>query len=1119
MSNPSIYALLVGVDRYDNPQQAPNLRGCVADTQAMYNFLTTRLQVPEDRILWLTSTLEGSEPAEQRATRENIIRGWQQHLTKAGEGDQVFFHYSGHGAQAKTIDPVNEPDGFDETIVPADSRTPGVFDILDKELAALIAGVEANGAKVTAFMDCCHSGSGTRKVIDVDENAPRTRLAAGDDRERPMSTVITPPSGTRSISGPKGPSGMLPLSQHVLLAGCRDEELSHEYRSPETGQWQGATTYFLMKKLAGYQPGMTWGEVHDYVQSNVHAVYARQSPQLEGPGEIEVFGGVGERMASYVKVAQVDPNDANFVQLAAGAAVGLSKGSRVAIYGSGGDRTGTPLVRATVDDVQVDHSWAKLDAPISVDLGSRAVVTSLGEDSTVYKVATDDVDVQAVASMGSALFVVVPASTDTADFRVQVINGHYSIQDGAGTQLVHAMPPATVEGAGVVVNNLDHLAKFHNTRTLHNPVAYSELAGKVKLDIVTGDYTRSGLQNTRSIRNAGNEATIMSGSPIQISLTNNHTETLYMAILYLRSDFGVEIYWPSRGVNEAVPPGTTVPLAPIGLTLSDERLAKGVEIFKVIATKQPTEFNGLEMAALNKPEPGGRRGIIALGGASADDNWTTTQVEIMVMAATQDITLPAGTDEVDVGTTLELTVKKPKGFFGKLLAGIFGGGSRAAGEITGGVALPPGMSGLNADRYFVPVGMGAGGTRAADSAPAVLELSAEPSQLQAITADDPMTLQVNVENDPNIAGLLPIAYDGEFYYIAGEPTPATGARSVASDKRSLAVSIDFLPVPDAKADDEDADTRDLKRTVSLFLYKIMHNDLPPGMGVRKADLDGRGQAAYAAVHPDDVRTARRVALMVHGFTSDTEWLVWHAWPWAKNHGYDLCLTYDYETFNTGFKENGRLLHEQLVALGFGPNDGVKLDIFCHSMGTQVSRAMIELWGGADFVDRVFMGGALNAGSALARAGKLLPWLSTVMLNGGAITVPPVMVAAWALKKISDLAVGVQDMDPNSEFFQEINGSTKTINVPYFVQIGTNSGMASQSVNWTRLFTKAGIMKGVDMGLDAVLGGDNDIAVGVNSAKAVLGGKYPNATVAVTSGNHFHYFVDSESKSILEGWVA
>ncbi len=41
------------------------------------------------------------------------------------------------------------------------------------------------------------------------------------------------------------------------------------------------------------------------------------------------------------------------------------------------------------------------------------------------------------------------------------------------------------------------------------------------------------------------------------------------------------------------------------------------------------------------------------------------------MAASQDIALPEGTDEVDAGTTLDITVKKPKGFFGKLLAGSF----------------------------------------------------------------------------------------------------------------------------------------------------------------------------------------------------------------------------------------------------------------------------------------------------------------------------------------------------------------------------------------------------------------------------------------------------------------
>ena len=166
-------------------------------------------------------------------------------------------------------------------------------------------------------------------------------------------------------------------------------------------------------------------------------------------------------------------------------------------------------------------------------------------------------------------------------------------------------------------------------------------------------------------------------------------------------------------------------------------------------------------------------------------------------------------------------------------------------------------------------------------------------------------------NDPNIAGLLPIAYDGEFFYIAGSPAEATGTRSVDSDKRSMAVTVDFLPVPVGGDDAGEVGTRDLKRTVNLLIYKIMHNDLPPGLGVRQASLDAGGQPAYAPVTPEHVRAARRIVLMVHGFTSDTGWLVYNAWPWAKNRGYDLCLTFDYETFNTGFKENGRILYEQL----------------------------------------------------------------------------------------------------------------------------------------------------------------------------------------------------------------
>ena len=44
------FALLVGIDRYANPHQAPHLRGCVADVDGTYALLTSRFGVPPAQI-------------------------------------------------------------------------------------------------------------------------------------------------------------------------------------------------------------------------------------------------------------------------------------------------------------------------------------------------------------------------------------------------------------------------------------------------------------------------------------------------------------------------------------------------------------------------------------------------------------------------------------------------------------------------------------------------------------------------------------------------------------------------------------------------------------------------------------------------------------------------------------------------------------------------------------------------------------------------------------------------------------------------------------------------------------------------------------------------------------
>ncbi len=124
-----LFALLVGIDTY---LAVNGLRGCVNDVEAMRVLLMNRYGVPEQRIRMLTN---------ERATRDNILNGFEEHLITNPEirfGDQILFHYSGHGSQMTARPEDYEPDGLSETIVPYDSRTADIFDIRDKVLAALL---------------------------------------------------------------------------------------------------------------------------------------------------------------------------------------------------------------------------------------------------------------------------------------------------------------------------------------------------------------------------------------------------------------------------------------------------------------------------------------------------------------------------------------------------------------------------------------------------------------------------------------------------------------------------------------------------------------------------------------------------------------------------------------------------------------------------------------------------------------------------------------------------------------------------------------------------------------------------------------------------------------------
>jgi hypothetical protein len=113
-------AFLVGIDEYNPEKNSPsscrkrfsNLSGCINDVEAMTGILEPRFDFKPGNIHVLING---------KATRINIIAQFEKYLvTEANPGDICVFYYSGHGSQVKNSKST-EPDGYDESLVPADS--------------------------------------------------------------------------------------------------------------------------------------------------------------------------------------------------------------------------------------------------------------------------------------------------------------------------------------------------------------------------------------------------------------------------------------------------------------------------------------------------------------------------------------------------------------------------------------------------------------------------------------------------------------------------------------------------------------------------------------------------------------------------------------------------------------------------------------------------------------------------------------------------------------------------------------------------------------------------------------------------------------------------------------
>ncbi len=686
-AKPARHALVIGIDDYP---YISKLQGCVNDALLMRGILEQNFGFPPDNIIQLLN---------EQATREAILRELDALVDRVGKDDLVVIQYAGHGSQM-TDREGDEPDGLDETIMPFDTEgwRGDNRDISDDEIHLRLLRLSRKTSYTTLIVDACHSGTITRDGFGMMARAMPPDL-------RPVEQLppspITPEmqAEMQQSAGTRGPSGWLPMEDHyVLLAGCRDEEISYEYQVKGGAEpvVHGAMTYFLSEELIRATPGTTYRDVFERVAAKVNANNARQHPQMEGRIDRELFGVRDVQPMSFVRVAA---REGALVTLAGGAAHGITVGSTYTVYPQTAKdrRDGEALGTLRVTEVGAFESEAQIAEPEAVEAivpGSRAVETEHAWGGFRLGVEVEDRTggEPAVALLTQALEAcpLLEPTESGGDVRVYALGPRDRLAEGDPVPqlgLIDAsalavvdqsggllMPPKALDQAQDVRDNLEKLARYRQLLHLDNPDLNSALRGRVRFELLRKDA--SGGWVVAEPEEAGGQVVYEEGDAIAFRVSSTHDEPLFVTIF----DFGlagqVSQVFPRRHASQKLGAGLSFDVWTEGkarrVTLKEvgPYVAEGIEAVKLIASETEVELSGLEQEGF-RAGPTSARGLARLFGAAAsggdtrgieepvEDDWIS-QTRAFVVRRLRSGGLAVGGSSLNVGN-LSLTASGLEG--------------------------------------------------------------------------------------------------------------------------------------------------------------------------------------------------------------------------------------------------------------------------------------------------------------------------------------------------------------------------------------------------------------------------------------------------------------------------
>ena len=231
-------ALLIGINYVGTPSQ---LNGCINDINNVGSYLFNTRKYNSFLVL--------TDYTRIKPTKANILQAFNALFTNVRAGDELWFHYSGHGSLLRDTNR-DEESGFDSCICPLDYERSGF--ISDDVIRQMLAQRVPAGVKLYIVLDACHSGTGCDLRYKYDDNSYLTNNPVYANTTTPLPTKYIPSDWSLQQTSYEFKKYNKTIGEVYSISGCQDEQTSAD--AFMDGQATGALTFILLSCLRANSP-------------------------------------------------------------------------------------------------------------------------------------------------------------------------------------------------------------------------------------------------------------------------------------------------------------------------------------------------------------------------------------------------------------------------------------------------------------------------------------------------------------------------------------------------------------------------------------------------------------------------------------------------------------------------------------------------------------------------------------------------------------------------------------------------------------------------------------------------------------------------------------------------